>query len=356
MVGLNPRRILVFVPNWVGDAVMSTPALRALRRVFADAQIVALSRPYVGAVFAGLEDLDEVRGLESLKSGSPVWSLLAGARELRAEGFDLAILMTNSFRTAVFALVAGVNERVGYAREGRGLLLTTALRPRKAGLRFEPSPMIDYYLALAAAVGAPSDDRRMRLAVTAEERALAGKILTDSGVDVSRRLAVVNPGAAFGTAKCWPPANFAAVADALAERGFEVLVVAAPRERQIAEAIRAAAARPLKPVWNEEISLGALKGLVADACVVVTNDSGPRHFAAALDVPVVTIMGPTDPRWSDTGYRKEVILNRHVDCAPCMERVCRRDHRCMELITPAEVVTAVDEALGAGVAGEVAGT
>ncbi len=157
------------------------------------------------------------------------------------------------------------------------------------------------------------------------------------------RLALLNPGAAFGSAKCWPAEYFAETAGALAAEGFEPLVVTAPREREIAERIAAAAAVRLKPVWRSDIPLGTLKALVERAAVLVTNDSGPRHFGAALERPVVTLIGPTDPRWSETGYAGEVVLRKEIECAPCMLRACPRDHACMRLITPAEVVAAVAE-------------
>jgi heptosyltransferase-2 len=349
----EPARILVFVPNWVGDAVMATPALGALRRRFPAARIVVVARPYVREVLEGLACVDGVRGLESLTNRASLGSFFRDARVLCAEGFDLAVLMTNSFRSALFARLAGIKARLGYARDARDFLLTIRVSPQREDGSFRPSPMIDYYLKLVAALGADSIDRAMRLAVTPNESAAAEAVLSELGVDRTKPLAVINPGAAFGSAKCWPPESFAAVADALAAKGYEVVVETSPRERETGEAIGAAAKTALKPVWRAEISLGALKGLIAGAAVLVTNDSGPRHIGAALGVPVVTIMGPTDPRWSHTGYEREVILRKDVDCAPCMLRECPTDHKCMTLITPEEVVIAVDEVRHAARAEEV---
>jgi len=343
---VGPQKVAVFVPNWVGDAVMATPALAALRARLAGARIAAFARPYVREVLNGAEYLDEVRGLESLKAGAPARALFADAAALRKEGFELAVLMTNSFRTAAFARMAGIKSRLGYARDGRGFLLTERVKAAKEGGHFRPSPMVDYYLELVAAAGAVSKDRRMRLAVTAEESAAAREILERFRVDLSKPLAVVNPGAAFGSAKCWPAERFAAVADGLAEKGFEVVVETSPKERDIGEAIGKASATGLKSVWRADIGLGALKALVARAAVLVTNDSGPRHIGAALGIPVVTIMGPTDPRWSQTGYEREAILRKDVECAPCMLRVCPKDHRCMTLITAQDVVRAAEDVMG----------
>jgi heptosyltransferase II len=342
---MKPSKILVFLPNWVGDVVMATPALAALRAHFPAARIVALSRPYVREVLDGAGLVDEARGRDSLKSGASVAAQLRDAWALRRERFDLAILMTNSLRTALFAFVAGARERVGYAREGRSALLTTRLKPLKSDGRYVPSPMIDYYFGLVAAVGAPIDDRRMRLVVTPAEREAAERIVAECGVDTVKPLAILNPGAAFGASKCWPAEYFAAVADDLAGRGFEPLVVTSPKERDIAERILAAAKSPLKPVWRADFTLGAMKALMSRAAVVVTNDSAPRHYAAALGVPVVTLFGPTDERWTVIDYEKELILNKHVECAPCQLKVCPTDHHCMTTLTPDEAIAAVQAVL-----------
>ncbi|MCD6404366.1 MAG: lipopolysaccharide heptosyltransferase II [Planctomycetes bacterium] len=345
MERVDPEKILALLPNWVGDAVMATPALSALRRRFPKAVIVCLARPYVVPVLDGLGFVDEIRGFDGLKAKTATRRFLSDARALRREKFDLAVLFANSFRTGLFALLAGAKRRVGYVREGRGFLLTAGVKPVMSGGRFKPLSMIDYYLALVASLDAPSDDRRMQLVVTPADSRKTQEIFAQFKVDVSRPLAVINPGAAFGSAKCWPPENFAAVAEKLCEKGFEVLVVTGPKEKDIGETIGAAVGVSLKPLWRADIPLGALKAVIAQAAVLVTNDSGPRHFGTALGVPVVTIMGPTDPRWSDTGYAREVIVRKEVDCGPCMLRVCPRDHRCMTLITPGDVIAAVDTVL-----------
>lgn len=357
MERLNPTKILLVAANWLGDAVMATPAMAALRRRFPDAHITAVARPYAVEVLEGLDCLDEVRGLEGLRNRAGLVSLVRDALGLRAERFDLAVTFANSFRTALFAYLAGAGRRVGYSRECRGFLLTDSLRPVKSGGEYAPRAMIDYYLELVGLLGAPTDDRGMRLGVTPRGGEAAGELLSRLGVRDDARIALVCPGAAFGSAKCWPPENFAAVADALVERGFEVLVATGPREGEIGERIAAAARADLKPLWRAGVPLGIFKALVARSRVMVTNDSGPRHFGAALGVPVVTIMGPSDPRWSDTGYEREILLRKEVECGPCMLRICPLDHSCMTLIKPQEVVGAVERLVPAapGESGGVGG-
>ncbi len=342
---MNAQKILVLAPNWVGDAVMATPALDALKKRFPDSKIVLAARPYVTRVFDGLDIIDEVRGLESLKKRCSLRGFVSEAWSQRKEGFDLAVLFCNSFRSALFSFLAGAKERVGYAREGRGFLLTKSMKPLSEDGKFVPGPMVDYYLGLVGLAGADTSQGLMRLTVTETDRAEADEVFRRAGMDSAKKLAVINPGAAFGSAKCWPAENFAGVADALAERGFEVAVVTGPREKDIAEAIATAAKSELKTVWRFDVGLGALKSIIERAAVLVTNDSGPRHFAAAFGVPVVTIIGPTDPRWSDTRYRGEIVVRKQVDCGPCMGRTCPRDHKCMVLITQSEVIRAVSDVL-----------
>ena len=353
MERLKPEKILVLAPNWVGDAVMATPALAALAARFSDAEITTAARPYVLPVFDGLPEAGRLCGLAGLERRAPWRYFLSDALALRKEHFDLAVIFPNSARSALFAFLAGAGERLGYRRDGRGLLLTRSLEPPREGSRFRPVPMVDYYLELVGLLGARPAGRRLRMAVTDSEREEADAALEGARVDFSRPWAVINPGAAFGSAKCWLPENFAAVADALSQRGLEVLLVTGPKERDIGGAINTAASAPIAPLWREGVGLGALKSIVERAAVLVTNDSGPRHFAAAFSVPVVTIMGPTDPRWSDTGYERETVVRKEVECGPCMLRVCPLDHRCMKLVTPEEVIRAADELLLPGGEGGV---
>jgi heptosyltransferase-2 len=342
---LSPKRILAFVPNWVGDAVMATPALAALRKRFPEARIVAAVRPYVSEILEGARFVDEVRGLDGLKTSVEARAFLRDTMTLRRERYDVAVLFTNSFRSALMAFLAGARTRVGYAREGRAWLLTERLEAKRADGEYLPGPMIDYYLELTGALGAETCDRRMRLAVTDGEAKAAADVVAEFHVETRKPMAVITPGAAFGSAKCWLAASFAAVADELSAKGYEVVVLTSPKERGTAELIGQKAKHALKATWRADMKLGTLKALISRAAVLVTNDSGPRHIGAAFGVPVVTIFGSTDERWSDTGYGREVIVTKNVDCAPCMLRVCPTDHRCMELITPGDVLTAVDEAL-----------
>lgn len=348
----TPRRIVVRCPNWVGDAVMATPALRAVRRKFPGAHIALAGTARIRQVLEPGPFHDEYLSLAGGGRGAAL-----DVCKLRAGRFDLALLLTNSFASALVLGLAGVPRRVGYDRDGRGWLLTDRLQPVREGRRFRPAPVLDAYLALVGSIGCPTDDRRMELGVADEDDAAAGALLARVGKGVkppdlkgsdafSGPLVVVTPGASFGAAKLWPADRFAQVADHLQERlDAAVLVAAAPPEAAVAGAVVAAMRAPAVNLAALGTSLGVLKALVRRCAILVTNDSGPRHFAAAFDRPVVTIFGPTDPRWSETHHKREACVLPACDCAPCQRRVCPTDHRCLNGITPEMVIDACDDLL-----------
>lgn len=342
----NPERILVSIPNWVGDVVMATAALRALRQRFSRAHIVHLMRPYVADVLAGTSFADSAIYWPTrppTKDGPA--GLLDLIRRLRRVRPDLAVLLTNSFRSALVMRLAGVRRRVGYARDGRGWLLTDRLRPRRAEGQFVPTPALDYYNALARHVGSDPPGDRLELAtLPADEVAVDARL---GPADPRRPLIVLNPGANYGSAKCWPAEYFAETADALVDR-YNARVVASlgPKEREIADRLKGAARRPLDVFIDPPLGLGPLKALVRRCRLLITNDTGPRHFAAAFGVPVVTIFGSSDPAWTETRFAMERTVMLNLDCQPCMERTCPLvHHRCMRELPPARVLEKVAELL-----------
>jgi len=334
-------RIAVFLPNWIGDAVMATPTLRALRARFADAHVAVLLRAYTRGVIEPCPQADELVTL-----GAGGLGVLGVRRFLRAGGFETALLLTNSFRTAWMAWLAGVPRRIGYARDGRGWMLTEKLTPAREGRRLLAVPAIDYYLALAERLGCATDDRRMELHVADADAAAVCDALARCGVTGDRPRVLITPGAAFGSAKCYPPEQFAEAADRIAEQAdAQILLTAAPDERPILERIRRRMTRPAVDMAAQIAGLAALKALVAACDLLITNDSGPRHIAAALGRAVVSIFGPTDPEWARIDYPREVLIRANVECAPCARRRCPIDHRCMTRIAPAQVAEAAIDLL-----------
>ncbi len=342
------KTIAVFLPNWVGDVVMATPTLRALRAHFASARIVGVMRPAAAEVLAGTAWLDEqvIYDPRSADSRMRGWAL---CRRLRQERIDLAILLPNSWRTALLARFGGARERLGYVRGGRGILLNRKLRPPRTGGRLTPVSALDYYLELAYAAGCPSAARQVELAtLPADERAADG-VWQKFRLPRGRQVVVLNSSGAYGAAKLWPTTYFASLARRLATNDRRhVLVLCGPQERPIAAQIVRDAAHPrVCSLADERLGIGLSKACVRRAAAMVTTDSGPRHFAAAFDVPVVTLFGPTHIGLSENYHPRATHLQqRELECVPCQRRTCPLGHhRCMVDLKIDEVYRALKQLL-----------
>ncbi|HAU37399.1 MAG TPA: ADP-heptose--LPS heptosyltransferase [Phycisphaerales bacterium] len=347
----EPADIAIFLPNPVGDVVMATPALRAAREHFASARITYVGRASALAVLEGTNWADEM----ILSRPDGLRGALATARILRKRRRDLGILLPNSFRCAAMCALARIRRRAGYVRDGRGWLLTDRLRPeRLADGRCKPVPQIDYYARLAEFVGAPVRSRRMELPVTETDERAAETLLSEAGINRARPVVMLNPGAAFGVSKMWEPERFAAVADALVEsRGAQILLNAAPMdfERRVAERVQKAMRHaPLLNFARRDNTLGLLKSLVRRCDLMITNDTGPRHFAAAFGIGLVTIFGSTDPVWAQIDCPSERTIRVDLPCSPCQRKLCPQPpgpqyHQCMSAIPPESVLHAACELL-----------
>jgi heptosyltransferase-2 len=240
--------------------------------------------------------------------------------------------------------MAGIEKVVGYDRDGRGFLLSDKLLPQKDRGKFIPFPIVRYYMGLAQYLGSHDRDLSMRLFVTESERRAATDVFTRAGLEpeLSRPgeqgrgpLILLNPGAQYGAAKCWLPEYFAQLGDRLiGELGATVLLSGAPKERAIIEAIRRHMKRDAVDLSSKGMTLGALKEITRRCDLMITNDTGPRHIAAAFDVPVVTVFGPTHPEWTEIYFPKERRVAVKVFCGPCQKKTCPLDHRCMTRVTP----------------------
>jgi heptosyltransferase-2 len=341
--------VAVFLPNWIGDAVMATPALRALRQHFAGARLTGVMRSYVAGVLEGGDWFDEViisQGKGLFQSVAPT------ALRLRRQKIDLAVLLPNSFRSAVTAWLGGCRQRVGYARFGRAALLTDVLQPeREANGKLRIHPVVDAYNRLAEHMGCPPPGYDLELFTRPGDEAAADAIWAQGQLSQYAEVVCLNPGAAFGAAKHWPNDYFAALARFLIKhRGTcGVLVLCGPAEVKLAREIVALADDPavyslvdLARASGVGLSLGLSKACVRRADLLVTTDSGPRHFAAAFDRPVVTLFGPTHIGWTETFHPRAIHLQKQVECGPCQRRVCPLDHRCMKWLLPAEVFEAAE--------------
>lgn len=336
------NRIALFLPNWIGDVVMATPAVRAVRAAFPAADLVAVCKPYVADVLAGAPWF--ARTVLSDKRGPNGQRLFAVAKQLRAARIDAAVLFPNSFRTAALAYLGGARRVVGFARYARGWMLTDKLYAKTdARGRFVPAPALDDYNRLAVALGTPDPGHRMELFTAPADDARADDIWHRFGLGRYPRVVALNPGAAFGAAKHWGCDHFAELARALTARlGCGVLVLCGPGEREMARQIADQSRSPhVFSLADAELSLGLTKAVVKRADLLVTTDSGPRHFAAAFDRPVVALFGPTHIEWTETHFAKETCLQKKLACGPCQQRVCPLGHhRCMRELSPAAVFSA----------------
>jgi len=346
-------KILVWLPSPMGDAILCTPALRAIRRHFKSSHISFFARPAVRQVLSPGSFND--RWLEQ-ESNNP----FVIAKKLKSYKFTHAILFKNSFASGLATFLAKIPLRIGYAREARSALLTDKLYPQKLpGGKFKPVPMIDYYLGIASALGADTADRNLELSVDPQDgqRVQAGlpELAESEGPVV-----VFVPGGAFGPSKCWPSDRFAQTADRLITNYNATVVVSVasnPAERQIAKEIcdssrlslraqRSNLRHKLISLADRPISLGELKALLSKAQLVISNDTGPRHIAIALRRKLISLFGPNDPAWTDTGYENEIQLIGDVPCAPCQKPICKEsEHFCMQVITVEMVCDAAKQLL-----------
>lgn len=335
--------LLVWLPGPMGDAILSTPALRAIRERYPQAKITYLADKIIREVLEPCVFCDQWLNLEDKNA-------FKTAKQLKKHNFNQAILFKNSFGSALSVFMAGIKNRVGYNRDGRGFLLTEKLSaPKDYNGKFMPISMIDYYLAIASWLGADINNHSLQLTVDANDYA-ALKVKLPDIVNSQAPLIVLVPGGAFGPSKCWPSEKFAQTADWLIDNyKAKVIISVAPAEaeKKIARQICDNSANELVDLSARSLSLGELKALYSIANLVICNDTGPRHIAIALGKKVITLFGPNDPAWTQTGHSQEIQIIGKAPCVPCLKPICQQpNHICMESISVEKVCLAAKHLLG----------
>ena len=325
-------KILIRATNWVGDAIMALPALRAVRSHFPEAQITILARSFIAPLYKDQGVCDQTMLVDSTTD------LVS---EIRAQQFDLALLLQNAFEAAWLTWRAGIPERIGYARDGRGLLLTRALPVPRHG-EIPPHEQF-YYLELLRRAGwleSFPQDSLISLHVPLENRRRAADFLHSAGVNAESMRIAIGAGASYGSAKCWPPDRFAELANRLqAQTDADVILFGTPGETLVSSAIAAGMRQP--PIdLTGKTSIAELPALLSQCHLFIGNDSGAMHVAAAVGLPVVAVFGPTDPFGTAPVTPRCTIVQEKPYCSPCFLRRCPTDHRCMTRVSPGAVEAA----------------
>jgi lipopolysaccharide heptosyltransferase II len=338
---MQVEKILIRGPNWVGDAVLAIPTMKAIRDHFPQAEITLLVRPWVAGLFTSADFIDEVWS-EGKPTGLADWTRMT--RHIRGRSFDLGLLLPNSFESALMMFLGGVSQRIGYATDARSWMLTDSVTPPGKGSQHQ----VQYYLDLVKFLSARRDTPSIEIEATTDERASARKLLADEGISNGSGFLVVNPGAAYGSAKRWHKDRFAEVADCLArEFGLQIALIGSDSERSVAAEVRDRM-KMKAAVLNGKTSLETLIGVLAESSLMITNDSGPMHIAAALGIPTVAIFGSTDDAVTGPCGPRTRIVKHSVECSPCLLRECPIDHRCMDGVTVEHVCNAARELMNEG--------
>lgn len=311
----TPLRLLVVLPSWVGDIVMATPTIRRIRDAYPGIFIGGLCRPGMDQLLSGNTLFDELHVFQP----HGMMASKKAANKVRPRRYDTAILLTNSFSTALITRLAFIPRRIGYNRDTRGMLLTDPIAPpRNPDKSWKLTPAVDYYWNIASrlldedpidwSIHTPTNcievplalpkGVTMELGYNEQDESKADEVLRAANIDDSTRYAILNPGG-NNPAKRWPIERFAQLADHLHKaHGLRVLINGSPAESELCDQIIAHAKTTPISLPKLGNTLGALKRLIDRATIMITNDTGPRHIAAAFATPLVSLFGPTDPRWT----------------------------------------------------------
>ena len=330
--GVN--KILIRGTNWIGDAILTLPAVASIRATYPKAYIAMLVKPWVADIYKLFSDLDEIIIYEN-KFDNPT-GVFRLAQILKEKKFDAAILLQNAIEAAIIALLAGIPLRAGYDSDARGLLLTHRVRRTK---EIKKIHQIDYYLEMVKALGCLPVVREMHVETKLnilDSRNVLSKFIPDTG----KTIIGIAPGATYGPAKKWFPDRFAVVADSLSKKfSAQVIIMGGKADAETAQEVQKLANTKLVNLSGETTLREAIY-LISQCRLFISNDSGLMHVAGALNVPTVAIFGSTNPATTAPVGSKSVIVRREVPCSPCLKKTCPVDFRCMRLISVEDVLSA----------------
>ena len=341
------ERILVRCPNWLGDLVMSTPGLRALRAAHPDAWIVAQMPANLIPLLEGADLCDELWPIEPRSAG--VRALRAEAARVEQGRFDRGVIIPESISSALRMRWGRVGRIIGFARDPLRRLLLDEVVP--APLEWGRRRLVSrerFVACLMESLGAPTGDLRLTLQVSHEEEARLGVLLAEHDFDLERlrrdRPVVIAPGASFGASKCWPAESYAELADRIAQQGLPVILLGGPGESAVLRAVQGAM-KSKAIAFDAALDLGAVKALLRTSRALISNDAGARHVAAAFGVVGVVFLGPTSIEKTAENLDRIVVLESEHDCRPCYKRTCPIDHRCLRSISVETAEAALTRAL-----------
>jgi heptosyltransferase-2 len=332
--GTGIERILIRGTNWIGDVVMTLPAVAAIRKTWPGARISVLAKPWVSEIYRLSPDVDEIIDFEEPGRHAGVMGRLRLAGELRKDPFDCAILLQNAIEAAILARLAGIPLRAGYNSDGRGPLLTHSVLRTKTVRQIH---QIDYYLEMVKALGCTPTERSVQLHPGNDDDGVAKKLFNEQGIELGRPLIGLAPGAAYGPAKMWFPERFAAVVDRLIDdTGAQAILFGSGGDKESTAAVARNARHCLIDIAGKTNLKEAIV-LISRCALFLSNDSGLMHVAGALGIPTVAIFGSTNPVTTSPLGEKSIVVHREVPCSPCLKPVCPTDFRCMNLIGAEEV-------------------
>ncbi len=324
-------KILIRATNWIGDAILTIPAVDSIRATYPQAHIAVLAKPWVADIYRLFTSINEVIVYEDQYDNA--WGVLRLARRLRKDNFDLAVLLQNAIEAAIMSCVAGIPRRAGYNSDGRGILLTHRVQLNS---EIKKLHQIDYYLEMVKALDCIAVNRELHLE-TKINRHDALSVLQEYVPGPKKDIIGISPGATYGPAKRWFPERFAAVADKIAA-SFDgrIILLGGKADWDAAEDVRKLAQTGLLNLAGKT-NLKEAVYLISQCRLFISNDSGLMHIAGALNIPTIAIFGSTNPQTTSPVGNSSIVVRKAVSCSPCLKKICPIDFRCMDLISVEDV-------------------